>query len=634
MANPKLVVEVVGDSRKLTRTLKQTETQTQAFARRLGNITGSSAIGGFSNKGLFAGLIGAAGITSLKSVIDKSAEAQQVLGQTKVALDDSGLAWTKYADRINKAVVAQEKLGFDDEDLLRSFSTFVRATGDVDKALQLNALAADVARGRFIDLASATTIVLKASLGQAGALRRIGIDAQQGASRIQLLTLLTQKYGGAAEAAGRDASTQQERLRVSLKNVQEQIGSGLLPIVASFAGGLSDAADDAAKLVAQLQKIKLPGGGGEGLGTTLAKAFGDSLALGPKTVHAALTDLFPGKKLPPDVAANATAFGNSFGVAALKAAGDAAKSAAAAKRGDPFKNLPKVRTPISAEQRNTFFDAGIARQLDRVQDLQTVKQQVSALNTIAAEIQKRIDVTKDITRKLNLEDQLVAVQRQKRGVIAGGAEAARQAADAAKAAAEAAAAERKRIAEQAAALKAQAAAVKAAREQARQNVSLGDFTPSTANLRKQLASLTDRLASSGTALSSKLQQNLAGARKVLSGEFGKATEESRQKIANLFDRIRGEFDKEGKKGPLTKTTSLNADRLLDGLGLGRDAERALKARLSHFNSAGKALAGATTASAGAGGVNVVVRLDGRPIEAVVTTRQQQRTRRNPPKRTG
>lgn len=278
------------------------------------------------------------------------------------------------------------------------------------------------------------------------------------------------------------------------------------------------------------------------------------------------------------------------------------------------------RQGITQAQRNQWFDAGITRMLDQVQDVRTLQGQIAALDKIAALIKRRIEVTKDITRKLNLEDQLRFVGRQRQGIIDEIAADAKARTDSAKRAADAAAAERKRLAQE-------LAAMLAARQQARQSLALGDFTPSVANLTKQLASLTARISGSGLKLSSKLQQNLAGARKVLAGEFGKATEESRRNIASLFETIRGEFDKGAKStGPLTKTTSLNADRILSGLGIGRDAEKELRARLSHFNSAGVALAGGDT--------SVTVQIDGRQIEPVMTKRQQQRTRRNPPKRRG
>jgi 23S rRNA pseudoU1915 N3-methylase RlmH len=70
-----------------------------------------------------------------------------------------------------------------------------------------------------------------------------------------------------------------------------------------------------------------------------------------------------------------------------------------------------------AQLRNQWFDAMIGRQLDRVQDL-ALKGQLARLKQIAEEVRKRLGVTKDVTRRLTLQDQLVAILRQERSVQA------------------------------------------------------------------------------------------------------------------------------------------------------------------------------------------------------------------------
>lgn len=164
-------------------------------------------------------------------------------------------------------------------------------------------------------------------------------------------------------------------------------------------------------------------------------------------------------------------------------------------------------------------------------------------------------------------------------------------------------------------------------------------TPGVANLRKQLSQLTDRL---GSDVAPKVAAQLAGVGKVLSGALGKVTLETRQKIVELFQTIRSTFQDQSK-GPLTKTTSLNTNKILAGLGLTPDLMRELRSRLSSFNSAGMALAGAPTGSVGAFGmlvpaqpttVNTTVELDGRVVARNTTKHQQVRSRRNPPQKRG
>jgi hypothetical protein len=104
----------------------------------------------------------------------------------------------------------------------------------VNKALALNALAANVARGRNISLEAAQQIVLKASLGQAGALRRVGIAVGKHATALQLIDALSKKYGKSAEAYGRTAAGAQDRFGVAIQNTQEAIGAGLLPTITEY----------------------------------------------------------------------------------------------------------------------------------------------------------------------------------------------------------------------------------------------------------------------------------------------------------------------------------------------------------------------------------------------------------------
>jgi hypothetical protein len=281
---------------------------------------------------------------------------------------------------------------------------------------------------------------------------------------------------------------------------------------------------------------------------------------------------------------------------------------------DPLlgKTAAAQRRGTTPTQRNRFFDARIARELDRVQDVKTIAGQVTTLNAIAAEIQNRIDATKDITRKLNLEDQLLAVQRRADALRAGAAK------DAADAAAKAAAAERERL------RKLREAA--AAREQARQFTAIGlgpdggDVIPRVANLKRQLEQLTSR--SDIGSIPSKMRTALRGVSRVLKGEFGKVTSDTRSAIQDLFDAIRDELDKGASGGPLTKTTQLSS-RILEGLGLSAADERILRARISHFNSAGTALAGTGTGSAPTFTSYTVI--DGRVI-AGTSTKYQRRAR--------
>lgn len=292
-------------------------------------------------------------------------------------------------------------------------------------------------------------------------------------------------------------------------------------------------------------------------------------------------------------------------------------------------NPPSSRRGVTQTQRNQWFDAGIARMIDQARDVPTLRGQIAALNQIEQLITDRIAVTKDITRKLTLEDQIRGIERQKRGVsdliVAATAQA--------KADAEAAAQQR-------------AALEKQRRENARAQLVAREFrmlglsedgspvTPGRANLLKRIGTFEDNVA--GTFLdTNKTRTQLARFRSVLAE--GVVPKEIRGKIdemlRELSSTLRGGLDKTASE--VTRTTKLSQSPILAGLGLDRDTLRELRARLSHFNSAGVALAGA---GAHTQPVNVysstTVVIDGRQIEPIMTKHQQKRRSRNPTQRRG
>ena len=73
-------------------------------------------------------------------------------------------------------------------------------------------------------------------------MRRLGIDAKVGSSSIELLTLLTEKYGGSAEAASETRATSFARTQVAVENLQESVGTLLLPALEKLASTAETAA--------------------------------------------------------------------------------------------------------------------------------------------------------------------------------------------------------------------------------------------------------------------------------------------------------------------------------------------------------------------------------------------------------
>lgn len=208
----------------------ETDALTRSQAR---NQTGLSNLKR-SLVGLAAGYIGAQGIITLaRNSANAAREEELVMGQTRVAIEAQGVSYDRLAPRLERQIALVRQLGFDDEDLAKSFQTLVRSAGSTEQALDQLNLVADISRGRYIDLEAATQIVNKANLGMSGGLRRIGIDVDKNAKSTELLVALNKAYGRSAEEAMNSGTASADRFAVAVEEIEEAIGRGLAPSLAA-----------------------------------------------------------------------------------------------------------------------------------------------------------------------------------------------------------------------------------------------------------------------------------------------------------------------------------------------------------------------------------------------------------------
>lgn len=663
----KLIVEVVGDSRSLERSFARSTAASKRFGAEttttLGKVdTGFTKLQKVAGGAFIGGAAISAAVTGLRAIVNAAQDSQETLGQTRVALEATGKSWADYGAQIEAAVTAQSKLGFDDEALLRTFSVFVRQTGDVGQALRENNIAMDLARARFIDLEQAAQIVNKAALGQSGALRRLGIDTKGATDGVALLALLEKQFGGAAEDASKRSGAAMDRLQVSLENVQETLGTTLLPAIADVADGLSSAADDADSLLQALKRvgdvkipaIHIPFVFGDIGGGTVGGAVGGAITKGLKTavklqflgitgtVASAVKDQLDGTK--KNVQSQVDKFDFSFKLPQTKL-----------EPPEKFAKLPGVKTVAEDLGKNIRgfideFQARAQKAVDQGNKLIATDKAKQAAEDSAAKAEKLRDARQAAFDKIvsaleltvdkagiggNLQKQLGALEQLKAGLerqIKAGVDV--QSAQSQLVQVVGAIGDKQKEIQQKA-----LEALQSNQFRALGLTAGGDaLTPTVANLKKQLEQL------SKNDLSSKAEGSLSRIGKVLSGSFGKVTEETRSAIKRMFDQIRGELDKGAKtldKGPLTKTTALSPNKILAGLGLDRDTEKLLRARLSGFNSSGLALAGKQPKLSGSFSSapvvvqsNVTVELDGDVLARSTTRAQQKAGRRNPKQKRG
>lgn len=224
MARRRIEIEIVGDAGSLQRAFGQAGQASDGFSGKM-KAAGKVAAGVFAG-----GLV--VGIAGMKASVDaaKDAEASQVKVETM--LKNAGISWAKHGEQIDATIQKHSALtGFDDEELAESFANMVRTTGDVNKALEMNALTADVARTKGIDLAAAQSMLAKVYNGNYAGLKKLGIATDDIGSRQEALAALQKHFGGQAAAYGKTAAGAQDRFKVAVENLQEMLGAYLLPIV-------------------------------------------------------------------------------------------------------------------------------------------------------------------------------------------------------------------------------------------------------------------------------------------------------------------------------------------------------------------------------------------------------------------
>lgn len=228
-----------------TRAQKELSTETKKGERDLnklarGALAGSGLFEAFGRALAFAST-GFIAFAAASTVIRKSFDAATELLATQRAVDQQlktqGATWERYGKQINETDLKLSHVsGFTNQELLQSFEYLDRVTGKVGIALKLNGVAADVARGRNIKLASAALALGKAYGGSITALRRLGIVIPKALKGQEALNYVAQKFAGQAAAN----ATVAEKFNATLVDTEEIIGTALLPTINRYLTELGD----------------------------------------------------------------------------------------------------------------------------------------------------------------------------------------------------------------------------------------------------------------------------------------------------------------------------------------------------------------------------------------------------------
>lgn len=233
----KVTIEFLGRDTSAGRTASDLE-------RKFGKLGGRmDKVGRVSGRILAGGIVLAAGAAIKAGQAAAGDEAAQA--QLETQLKKAAGATDAQVAATEDWITAQGKAtGIADDQLRPALAKLATATGDVEEAQRLAALAIDVSAGSGKSYEQVTEAMVKAQNGNVGSLGRLGIatkDADGKAkSFAEIQKDLADKYMGAAAEAAETTAGKQKILTTQFGELQEQIGAKLLPVMVELADvGLS-----------------------------------------------------------------------------------------------------------------------------------------------------------------------------------------------------------------------------------------------------------------------------------------------------------------------------------------------------------------------------------------------------------
>lgn len=227
-----LNVELIGEYKKLTQATNGAKKQLSGLQKSTQSI---------SNKinGAFAAIGIGLSFNVIKRELEEASKAaiEDVKSQELLAnaLKNTMKATDEQIASVEKQISKfQLSASVADDELRPAFSKLAIATGDVEKANELMAIALDTAAGTGKSLDTVVTAMSKALNGNEGALARL-VPSVKGAK--DPIAELAKTFDGAAEAAAKTDPYQ--RMNIIFGELQEQVGMALLPYLEQFSEWLA-----------------------------------------------------------------------------------------------------------------------------------------------------------------------------------------------------------------------------------------------------------------------------------------------------------------------------------------------------------------------------------------------------------
>ncbi len=202
-------------------------------------VAAGSALGNLGAMAVAAGVSFAVDFGQKSVSAFTEAQASQVRFESSLQKNKVG-SFTKQIDGLAQSLALKTRF---DDDATKSGAAVLANFGLTGEQLTKTIpLVQDYAAFTGKDLTTASTVVGKAMLGNAKALKELGINFKPTGDKAKDLAtiqdLLNQKVGGFAEKEGKSAAGQSQILANQFGELQEQVGSWLVPALQTLTGWL------------------------------------------------------------------------------------------------------------------------------------------------------------------------------------------------------------------------------------------------------------------------------------------------------------------------------------------------------------------------------------------------------------
>ena len=189
--------------------------------------------------GVFAGNLMTQGAQvleqGLRDAIKAVEDTQVATERLSTALNNAGQNTAANRDEIQKTSETMSKLGFATAATEGAYGTLITATGSTTEATKLMAMAADLARYKHEDLATAAQTLARGTTGSAKAFKELGITLDSNLPKNEAIAKafdeLNQKIGGQAVGYTHTFAGEMEILKAKFDDVAVKVGAVVMPIL-------------------------------------------------------------------------------------------------------------------------------------------------------------------------------------------------------------------------------------------------------------------------------------------------------------------------------------------------------------------------------------------------------------------